>query len=70
MLHQTALHATHEALGATLVDFLSLIHIFLGMDELSDDDKLVVARARRIQRFLSQPFRMPLKALTVASSFT
>lgn len=28
----------------------------LGMDELSDDDKLVVARARRIQRFLSQPF--------------
>jgi F-type H+-transporting ATPase subunit beta len=28
----------------------------LGMDELSDDDKIVVARARRIQRFLSQPF--------------
>ena len=28
----------------------------LGMDELSDSDKLVVARARRIQRFLSQPF--------------
>jgi len=28
----------------------------LGMDELSDDDKLVVARARRVQRFLSQPF--------------
>ena len=28
----------------------------LGMDELSDDDKLVVSRARRIQRFLSQPF--------------
>ena len=28
----------------------------LGMDELSDDDKLVVVRARRIQRFLSQPF--------------
>lgn len=26
------------------------------MDELSEDDKLVVARARRIQRFLSQPF--------------
>ena len=30
----------------------------LGMDELSDDDKLVVARARRIQRFLSQPFHV------------
>ncbi len=35
----------------------------LGMDELSDDDKVVVARARRIQRFLSQPF-------TVAETFT
>jgi F-type H+-transporting ATPase subunit beta len=28
----------------------------LGMDELSPDDKLAVARARKIQRFLSQPF--------------
>jgi F-type H+-transporting ATPase subunit beta len=28
----------------------------LGIDELSDDDKMVVSRARRIQRFLSQPF--------------
>ncbi|MBP2632401.1 MAG: synthase subunit beta, partial [Firmicutes bacterium] len=28
----------------------------LGMEELSDDDKLVVSRARKIQRFLSQPF--------------
>jgi len=35
----------------------------LGMDELSEDDKLVVARARKIQRFLSQPF-------TVAEVFT
>jgi F-type H+-transporting ATPase subunit beta len=35
----------------------------LGMDELSDEDKLVVARARRIQRFLSQPFN-------VAEAFT
>ncbi|QJB56278.1 F0F1 ATP synthase subunit beta [Pseudodesulfovibrio sp. zrk46] len=30
----------------------------LGMDELSDDDKQTVARARRIQRFLSQPFHV------------
>lgn len=30
----------------------------LGMDELSDDDKLVVARARKIQKFLSQPFNV------------
>ena len=35
----------------------------LGMDELSDEDKLTVARARRIQRFLSQPFH-------VAETFT
>jgi len=35
----------------------------LGMDELSEDDKLIVARARRIERFLSQPF-------FVAESFT
>ena len=30
----------------------------LGMDELSEDDKMVVARARRIERFLSQPFHV------------
>ena len=30
----------------------------LGMDELSEDDKIIVARARRIQRFLSQPFHV------------
>ncbi|MEA2766801.1 MAG: F-type H+/Na+-transporting ATPase subunit beta [Gemmatimonadaceae bacterium] len=35
----------------------------LGMDELSEDDKLVVGRARRIQRFMSQPF-------AVAEQFT
>ena len=30
----------------------------LGMDELSEADKLVVARARKVQRFLSQPFHV------------
>ena len=30
----------------------------LGMDELSDEDKLIVFRARKIQRFLSQPFHV------------
>jgi F-type H+-transporting ATPase subunit beta len=30
----------------------------LGMDELSEEDRLVVARARKIQRFLSQPFHV------------
>ncbi|HZO91526.1 MAG TPA: F0F1 ATP synthase subunit beta [Chthonomonadaceae bacterium] len=34
------------------------IIVILGIDELSDEDKLVVARARRIERFLSQPFRV------------
>ncbi|MCK5211484.1 F0F1 ATP synthase subunit beta, partial [Candidatus Parcubacteria bacterium] len=35
----------------------------LGMEELSDDDKMTVTRARKIQRFLSQPF-------SVAETFT
>jgi len=30
----------------------------LGMDELSEDDKLVVSRARKVERFLSQPFHV------------
>ena len=30
----------------------------MGMDELSDEDKLIVARARKVQRFLSQPFHV------------
>ena len=30
----------------------------LGMEELSEDDKLAVSRARRVQRFLSQPFHV------------
>ena len=30
----------------------------LGMDELSEDDKIVVNRARKVQRFLSQPFHV------------
>ena len=49
----------------TLQEYKSLQDIIaiLGMDELSEEDKLTVARARRIQRFLSQPF-------TVAEVFT
>jgi F-type H+/Na+-transporting ATPase subunit beta len=39
----------------TYNDLKDIISI-LGMDELSDEDKLTVARARRLQRFLSQPF--------------
>ncbi|MEJ2103322.1 MAG: F0F1 ATP synthase subunit beta [Ignavibacteriaceae bacterium] len=43
-------------------DLQDIINI-LGMDELSDEDKTIVRRARRIQRFLSQPFH-------VAEAFT
>lgn len=43
-------------------DLQDIINI-LGMDELSEDDKIIVRRARRIQRFLSQPF-------SVAEQFT
>jgi F-type H+-transporting ATPase subunit beta len=46
----------------TYKDLQDIIAI-LGMDELSEDDKTVVARARKIQRFLSQPF-------AVAEQFT
>ena len=43
---------------AVLQTYKSLQDIIaiLGMDELSEEDKLTVARARKIQRFLSQPF--------------
>ncbi len=41
-------------------DLQDIINI-LGMDELSDDDKTIVARARRIQRFFSQPFHVAAK---------
>jgi len=43
-----------------LQDYKSLQDIIaiLGMDELSEDDKLTVARARKIQKFLSQPFQV------------
>ena len=43
-----------------LQDYKSLQDIIaiLGMDELSEEDKLTVARARKIERFLSQPFHV------------
>ncbi|MCK6418710.1 MAG: F0F1 ATP synthase subunit beta [Alphaproteobacteria bacterium] len=48
------------AVQKTLQSYKSLQDIIaiLGMDELSEDDKLTVARARKIQRFLSQPFHV------------
>ena len=49
---------TARAVQGTLQRYKELRDIIaiLGMDELSEDDKLVVARARKMQRFLSQPF--------------
>jgi F-type H+-transporting ATPase subunit beta len=49
---------TARAVQATLQRYKELQDIIaiLGMDELSEEDKLTVARARKIQRFLSQPF--------------
>jgi F-type H+/Na+-transporting ATPase subunit beta len=58
-------YSTTRAVQATLQRYKELRDIIaiLGMDELSPEDKLAVARARKIQRFLSQPF-------TVAKNFT
>jgi F-type H+/Na+-transporting ATPase subunit beta len=58
-------YTTARQIQATLQRYKELRDIIaiLGMDELSPDDKLAVARARKIQRFLSQPF-------SVAENFT
>ncbi len=56
---------TARSVQATLQNYKELQDIIaiLGMDELSEDDKLTVYRARKIQKFLSQPFH-------VAENFT
>ena len=53
-------YETARAVQETLQRYKSLQDIIaiLGMDELSEEDKLIVARARKIQRFLSQPFHV------------
>ena len=54
--HYKVARATQEVLQAykNLQDIIAI----LGMDELSEEDKLVVSRARKVQRFLSQPFHV------------
>ena len=52
-----------QPLATAIYKELKDIIAILGMDELGDEDKLIVARARRVRNFLSQPF-------TVASQFT
>ncbi|GET38288.1 F0F1 ATP synthase subunit beta [Microseira wollei] len=51
-------YSTARAVQATLQRYKELQDIIaiLGLDELSEDDRLIVARARKIERFLSQPF--------------
>jgi F-type H+-transporting ATPase subunit beta len=53
-------YKTARTVQQTLQKYKDLQDIIaiLGIDELSDDDKLTVARARKIQRFLSQPFHV------------
>ena len=41
----------------------------LGMDQLSDEDKQIVSRARKVQRFLSQPFYVAEKYTTVPGRY-
>ncbi len=48
-----------------LMDIIAI----MGMDELSDDDKLLVARARKIQRFLSQPFHVSEKFTGIEGTY-
>jgi len=56
---------TARAVQGTLQRYKELRDIIaiLGMDELAPEDKLVVARARKMQRFLSQPFHVAEKCL-------
>jgi len=51
---------TARGVQKLLQDYKSLQDIIaiLGMDDLSEEDKLTVARARKVQKFLSQPFFM------------
>ncbi len=48
-----------------LMDIIAI----MGMDELSDEDKLLVARARKIQRFLSQPFHVSEKFTGIVGTY-
>ena len=60
-----------RAVQETLQKYKSLQDIIaiLGMDELSEEDKLVVSRARKIQRFLSQPFHVAEVFTGIAGKF-
>lgn len=65
--HYEVARATQEILQRykELQDIIAI----LGMDELSDEDKNVVSRARRIERFLSQPFHVAEQFTGTAGSY-
>ena len=60
-----------QAVRGTLQSYKDLQDIvaILGIDELSDEDKLVVNRARKIQRFLSQPFYVAEKFTSIPGRY-
>merc|ERR1712059_707 len=64
IIHPNVIGAEHYGVARDvqklLQDYKSLQDIIaiLGMDELSEEDKIKVARARKVERFLSQPFRV------------
>ncbi len=64
-------YETARRVQETLQKYKSLQDIIaiLGMDELSEEDKLIVARARKIQRFLSQPFHVAEVFTGIAGKF-
>jgi len=64
-------YAIARGVQKILQDYKSLQDIIaiLGMDELSEEDKLTVARARKIQKFLSQPFQVAEVFTGIAGKF-
>ncbi len=62
ILSEQILGSEHYRVAQIVLEFLQRYHslqdiiAILGMDELSKEDKLIVARARKLQRFFSQPF--------------
>lgn len=75
MLEADIVGETHYHVARTVQEILEHynelqdIIAILGMDELSDEDKLIVRRARKIQRFLSQPFSVAEKFTGIAGIY-
>ncbi len=75
ILQPNVVGAEHYAVARSVQQILQRykelqdIIAILGIDELSDDDKIVVARARKIERFMSQPFRVAEQFTGVPGEF-